>query len=576
MHQFEYWHHVLTLTSHFDYNQFMLSFYLNGLKKIFNLVKKVLLVVIVFFTVISLFVYFIKKDKPQLTYDPVKKNREEIYKFVNDPKLKSTKEGRVTIAFYRLMACTFIGEACSNNPQEGDKNFNNSLFGFMGNLIVLPYSNPPASGIYWAYSGLQNAGFISESYAAEGVGFGAIKPFIKIWSVFRNLAFILIVLILISIGFMIMFRMKINPQTVISVENSLPKIAIALLLITFSYAIAGFLIDIMYIVILKIISTLSTINFDQYTPANAFNLINEYVGAGSSKLFPVKYNLINTGNYLLSILPLSLGRTLKFIGGYLAAFGIAHWIGNKFDINRAFKGFSDIGFQAATFGLQIGDLPDFIGLLFYWVLTFTVLMPLALPLVIGILVGLTILFLFFRIFFLLLTNYIQILLLILFAPVILLFEAIPGRNTFAWWFKNLLANLLVFPLVILIILTSDIIIKINAQVGTNQFWAPPFLYPLNQEAITILIGIGIYLLIPDLVKMVKELLGVKGVPVSFGLGTFFSGVSTPVGGAMGFAGGFGSISLAVPGIRRFGQRILGGKLGSLLDPNEPKATPSPG
>ena len=144
MHQFEYWHHVLTLTSHFDYNQFMLSFYLNGLKKIFNLVKKVLLVVIVFFTVISLFVYFIKKDKPQLTYDPVKKNREEIYKVINDPKLNKTQEGKLSIAIYRIMTCGMIGEACSNNPQDGKKNFDKNLFFFITNLILPP---PVSTGL---------------------------------------------------------------------------------------------------------------------------------------------------------------------------------------------------------------------------------------------------------------------------------------------------------------------------------------------------------------------------------------------------------------------------------------------
>lgn len=548
----------------------MLSFYIKGLKKILNLSKKIIIVFTVFFAVISLFFYFINQEKPQFTQDPVKKNREEIYKLINDPKFKANKEGKMIIAAYRATICTFTGEACTNNPEDGNKNFEKSLFGYMGKLVALPYSNPPASGVAWLSSGLANAGFLPKAYAAEGVGFAALKPFIKIWTVFRNLTFILIVLIMISIGFMIMFRMKINPQTVISIENSLPKIAIALLLITFSYAIAGFLIDIMYVLILVVISTLSTINFDQYTPANAFKLINEYVGADSTKLFPVEYHPIATGNYLLNILPLSIGGVLKFFGGYAAAFGIAQWIGKKFEIERAFTSFSDIGLSAATFGLAIGDTPGLIFMIFYWYFALVVLIPIALPFLVGLIVGFTILFLFFRIFFILLTTYIQILLLILFSPIILLFEAVPGKNIFSWWIKNLFGNLIVFPLVIMIILTSDIIVKINAQVGQNQFWAPPFLYPLNHEAMTVLIGIGIYLLIPDLIKLVKEALGVKGLPVNFGIGTFFSGVATPVGGAMGFVGGFGSLSLAVPGLRKAAQGILkSGGLGgaaNFLDP----------
>lgn len=44
-----------------------------------------------------------------------------------------------------------------------------------------------------------------------------------------------------------MFRVKISPQTVITIQNLLPKIIFALILITFSYAIAGFLMDLMYV-----------------------------------------------------------------------------------------------------------------------------------------------------------------------------------------------------------------------------------------------------------------------------------------------------------------------------------------
>jgi len=47
---------------------------------------------------------------------------------------------------------------------------------------------------------------------------------------------------------MIMFRIKINPQTAITIQLALPKLIITLLLITFSYAIAGFMIDIFYLI----------------------------------------------------------------------------------------------------------------------------------------------------------------------------------------------------------------------------------------------------------------------------------------------------------------------------------------
>ncbi len=516
------------------------------LKKSFSLFKKVLLVVIVYFAVITAFVYFINKDKPKITYDPIQRNRQEIYKIINNKTYSSTKQGKLTTGFYRLLICGMTGEACTNNPADGDKNFNKSALGFISNLISLPFINPPASGVYWAYSSLQNAGFVPKTYAAEGIGFAAIKPFIKIWTAFRNMAFIVLVLILISIGFMIMFRMKINPQTVISIENSLPKIVVALLLITFSYAIAGFLIDLMYVMILIIISVLSTTNVDKYTPANTYSIVNEYVGAGLGKLYPVKFNLITTGNYLISIFPSALSSILKIVGGWLAAFGIAKWIFKDVGAESTYKGFNNIMIQAATFGFGTGEtIGHFFGIIIYWAFTLIVIMPIALPLVIGFLIFLTVILLMIRIFFLLLTTYIQNLFLIFFAPIILIFEAIPGKNTFSWWFKNLFANLITFPLIVLIIITSDIIVKTNAQVGTNQFWAPPFLYPLNQDAMTILLGLGIYLMLPDLIKMAKEAMGVKGMPLNLGVGTFFGGATAVTGGLMSGAGQFGSISLAL-------------------------------
>ncbi|MEK7495740.1 MAG: hypothetical protein AAB603_04060, partial [Patescibacteria group bacterium] len=192
------------------------------LKNIFSFAKKAFLVIAVYFIVISLFSHFINKDKISLApkTDPIKQNRAEIYKVINDKELNKTKEGKLTIALYKMSMCSMIGEACTDNPADADKNYGKSVFGFMSNLIIIPYANPPASGVMWAYEGLQNAGFVPKTMAAEGIGFAAIKPFSNLWKIFRDLSYMLLVIVLIAIGFMIMFRAKINPQTVISVENA--------------------------------------------------------------------------------------------------------------------------------------------------------------------------------------------------------------------------------------------------------------------------------------------------------------------------------------------------------------------
>lgn len=85
---------------------------------------------------------------------------------------------------------------------------------------------------------------------AQGFGYSvAGNSMIALWRITRNLSYGLIILAVIVLAFMIMFRVKISPQVVISVQSALPKVVIALILITFSYAIAGLLVDLMYVVI---------------------------------------------------------------------------------------------------------------------------------------------------------------------------------------------------------------------------------------------------------------------------------------------------------------------------------------
>ncbi len=65
-----------------------------------------------------------------------------------------------------------------------------------------------------------------------------------LWSVTRNIAYIGFVVVMIIIGFMIMFRSKVGGQTIVTVGNAIPKVVVGLVLVTFSFAIAGIILDI--------------------------------------------------------------------------------------------------------------------------------------------------------------------------------------------------------------------------------------------------------------------------------------------------------------------------------------------
>jgi len=84
-----------------------------------------------------------------------------------------------------------------------------------------------------------------KSAQASGVddlaGSGKLLEF---WQIIRNASYALMVVVLVIIGFMIMLRIPINPRTVVTAENSLPRVVVSLILITFSFAISGLMIDI--------------------------------------------------------------------------------------------------------------------------------------------------------------------------------------------------------------------------------------------------------------------------------------------------------------------------------------------
>jgi hypothetical protein len=510
----------------------MFSIYFHWAKKAFNIAKKILLIIVVYFVVIGLFMHFFSKGKPQVTFDPVKTNREEIYKIVNDPTLNKTKEGKITLALYRSIPCLLIGEACTNNPIDGNKNFKKSLFGFMTNLIVFPYANPPASGIYWVYSGLQNANFIPKTYAAGvgGIGFNSLSAFIPVWDAFRKVAYLILVLVIITIGFMIMFRMKLNPQTVISVENAMPKIIITLLLITFSYAIVGFAVDLMYLITIvgvDLIGGALNLNVPSFQKdiltSNMFNYIFTrdnfviYIKAmgGIYLMLPevIRYFLLGLYIIISTFLTLRLLTSLsdwiaKLMGHATAEGSFFTLIGAKWDVGST---------AAAIIGLAIALGLGIIitGFLFILFVIFTFL------------------FLAFRIFFILLSSLIQIILYLIFAPLIILLEAVPGRSGFTSWLKNIIGNLLTFPTVIFLIIITNGINKI--YLGNQPTFTPPFLSDINPNAIVPLIDAVMLLMIPDLVKVLKQAIIGKeafGLPILPGIlfGAGGQAISTATGG----------------------------------------------
>lgn len=395
---------------------------------------------------------------------------------------------------------------------------------------------PPASSTDYLASirdNLQKHSLVRPAYAQEGFGFTALQPVLKAWQGMRNIAYSAYILVFLLYGFMIMFRVKLDPKVVTSFELAIPKLIFTLLLITFSYAIAGLLIDLSYLISLIVGTALETaglINFGGIT-LQGFNITAT-----------ADMDLLSARNLLTS-------KGLGFMTlGFITAFKI--FLSDSIThIVSLITGLPQIVFN--SFGL--------------------------ISLIVKIILILALVYVMFKIFFMFLQAYAKIILTIVFSPVILLGNVMPGSDAFGGWVRGLIAELSVFPTTIIVMMISATFISTGISLGPNiqispgetpfpegtSIWTPPgFGGPLttggNQGA-SALIGYAILLLAPKIADMIKDALSVKpfkyGAAIGEGL-TF--GVTGPITG-------YSAASYAQKGKLREAAQTMGGLFGMRMD-----------
>jgi hypothetical protein len=324
-------------------------------------------------------------------------------------------------------------------------------FGFIGDLskgIASTYTNPPASSVTYMADLMKNAKIIP-SAQAQGLGFSSLDPILETWKAFRNLAYLFFVVAFIVIGFMIMFRVQVG-KAAITVQQAIPNIIIALLAVTFSYAIAGFMIDIMYVVMYMLAS-----------------------------FFTEGPDLINKNIFGLVGLMFKGGDTLG-------------------STQNAIEQFMEDAFSIGFVGEAVAWLSSLLG---------------------SVIIGIAILFATFKIFFELVKTYIAVLLSIIFSPILLMMGAFSGNEVFFKWLKNLAGNLILWPVVLVCILVQRMLTApIRSMWGTGEAldqafgggFLPPFLMGQGQGAIVpVILGIGVLLVIPEIMQQVKKAMGVS-------------------------------------------------------------------
>jgi hypothetical protein len=294
----------------------------------------------------------------------------------------------------------------------------------------------------------------AEPAYAQGLGFSSLSPALGLWKLFRNLAYFFFVVIFLFVGMMIMFRSQIGDKAAVTVQQALPKMIVSLLLVTFSYAIAGLMVEIMYMTIYLAIAIfqsgnalsiqkLTEVAFRENFITNTFGLLNDgAVGTIASAL----------GNIVVGALNIDQGILAPLAGGATAI----------------------------------------VNVIFVVVLAFALLMAL------------------FRVFFALVQAYIMIFFTVIFAPLILLIGALPGQNTFGTWIKGLIENLMVFPVIIILIFIGYYFTKVSFTTSDALGFSPPQLGS-NQtdggfQVYSALIPFAAIMAMPDVLKLVKGLM----------------------------------------------------------------------
>jgi len=342
---------------------------------------------------------------------------------------------------------------------------------YMGEMIRYP----PASGSRYVAKVVRDSRFSPEPVYAQGfgIGFGALDPILETWAAFRDVAYFLLTVMFLVTGLLIIFRKKVSGNVAVSVQNALPRLVITLILITFSYAIAGFVVDLMFWAVYFTVFIFSSL-FES-SPMEGTSLVEM---ALDKSIFHIFFEFLTAGS--ASNVADALADTV--VSGGISAI------------------------------LPIGD-DDVVAGIFKWIVGNIFMLV----------IGVAMLIQVFRVFFQLLMSYAGFVINVVLSPFILLQGAWPGKNPFQKWFLNLIAGLAPFVVVVFMLFMAFTLAGTNTKTGVGYdpdaadqtgLRLPLILtQDFNPAAMLGVLSMGFVMLLPEAVGMTKKMLGVSGGPL---------------------------------------------------------------
>ncbi|OGE28330.1 hypothetical protein A2867_04950 [Candidatus Daviesbacteria bacterium RIFCSPHIGHO2_01_FULL_40_11] len=457
-------------------------------------------------------------------------------------------------------------------PVLSQANLSGGTLGAVTSVIGMLYENPPVRTADYLASVGTGLGIVKEAKAQGVTGSGAavLNPILKLWQVSRNISYVILILIFLVIGLMIMFRNKINPQTVITAQTALPGLVIGLVMITFSYFFAGLISDFAFVGT-NIVGYYFAAAQGKTDDATRVNLVQQISPESVLSIFSRFTGIINRDNATDALNSIWNGfddnvkNTLSLLIGILVT---------QFVSPLA-------GFVPPPAGLLVG--PALSVAAGGAVATFPTFF---LGLILGFIATLALIYAMLKLALRLVNSYITIIFLTLIAPFQFLFASLPGRQGVATgWMLNILANVLVFPTVLAVFYLVAFILgqsfgplkvsqlnqtgggsfvpvayaqeKFNI-IGNNTF---PLFGGMNLEFIRVLLAFGLLMALPTIPDIVVKSIGKAGQAGQMIGQEIFSGARSGqgyFGRATGAGLGFGqSAKTSIWGEKQFSRNAEG-------------------
>ncbi len=378
---------------------------------------------------------------------------------------------------------------------------------------ALGQTNNMISSLYYQpVSGIEYLAQMKDSFLGKPVyaqtGFEGLSPILPAWRVMRNTVYVLMTFFFIILGIMIMLRIKISPQATVTIQNTIPKIIITLILVTFSYAIAGLVIDFSKLflgLILSLIYTAKGVSLNgELFPTTVFGGGGFPVTSWIGNIIQIIYegviefftqpnhfnNLLNQNFYGIydlvnRAIPAHAGIALGEVAGQIFLGSLLGGLGSGL-----------LGGLGKDLGVVVGGAAgDVVGL---------VGGALLVPLIMAVMTVIWMMKLYFG----LLKCYIMVIFKIIIGPLQIGFGAFPtAKSGFTPWLTSIIANIIVFPA------TTAFIVALNYLtdvISGNKLWVPSQIKldtisgALGGSIVSVGIGLAGVAMISKLPKLIPE------------------------------------------------------------------------